>query len=422
MKPTINSFENHNADGVALTDVAAANGTPCYVYSQAALIERYRAFESALDGANARICFAVKANPNLGVLGVLADLGSGFDIVSVGELERVITAGAKPAQVVFSGVGKRRDELERALEVGVGCFNIESASELDRLNDLATARGVRAPISIRVNPDVDARTHPYIATGLKENKFGVDISRAEVLYQRAAAMDGIAIVGVDCHIGSQLTDITPFSDATERVVALIDRLAAQSITIEHLDIGGGLGICYEDETPPPIEDYVATVRAAVGDRELQLVFEPGRSIAANAGVLLTTVDTLKPGADDNSRSFAVADAAINDLIRPALYDAWHGIERVGAAADGALTRSWDIVGPICETGDCLGVDRELTLAEGDLLAIYSAGAYGAAMASNYNTRPRAPEVMLADGAMHTVRARESVADLMRGESRLPPTS
>ncbi len=414
------AFATHRSDGVMLDQVAAIYGTPCYVYSQAALVERYQAFERALAGADARICFAVKANGNLGVLGVLADLGSGFDIVSVGELERVITAGGKPHKVVFSGVGKRRDELERALEVGVGCFNVESESELERLDRLAIDRGVRAPVSIRVNPDVDARTHPYIATGLRENKFGVDIERAEALYRRAATLNGIMITGVDCHIGSQLTELSPFADATERVIALIDRLAIEGIAIQHLDIGGGLGVCYEDEAPPSIADYVEVVRSAVADRDLKLVFEPGRVIAANAGVLLTHVDTLKPAATTDARSFAVVDAAINDLIRPALYDAWHAIDRVGQAGSNAVRASWDVVGPICETGDCLGTDRDLTLAEGDLLAVHSAGAYGAAMASNYNSRPRAPEIMLADGAMFEVRARESIADLMRGEKRLPP--
>ncbi|NNC24023.1 diaminopimelate decarboxylase [Salinisphaera sp. USBA-960] len=416
----VGAFPEHCADGVALAAVADAFDTPCYVYSQTALRARYQAFERALEGVDARVCFAVKANPNIGVLGVLADLGSGFDIVSVGELERVITAGGAPEDIVFSGVGKRRDELERALDVGVGCFNIESESELERLNTLATRRSQSAPISIRVNPDVDARTHPFIATGLSENKFGVDVESAATLYQRAAGMDGIEIVGVDCHIGSQLTDLAPFSDAAERVVALIDRLAAEGIDIDHLDIGGGLGVDYQADNPPSIADYVAAVCKAVGDRDLRLIFEPGRVIAADAGVLLTRVDTLKPAVATDARSFAVVDAAINDLIRPALYDAAHAVERVGAAGDGAVTRIWDVVGPICETGDCLANERELTLAEGDLLVVYSAGAYGSAMASNYNTRPRAPEVMLADGDMIEVRARESVADLMRGEKRLLP--
>jgi len=407
-----------HAEGVALPAVAERFGTPCYVYSAATIRRHYRVFDEALAGIDHDICYAVKANGNLGVLGLLADLGSGFDIVSVGELERVITAGGDPARVVFSGVGKRVDEIERALEVGIACFNVESEAELERIDSVARRMGVRAPISLRVNPDVDAQTHPYIATGLKENKFGVDIGRAETLYARAAGMDGLSIRGVDCHIGSQLTQLAPFRDAVQRVLALIDRLAEQGIEIGHLDVGGGLGIRYRDEEPPSPDAYAENIRDLVAGRDLKLVFEPGRVLVGNAGVLLTRVEVLKPGAEPEDKHFAIVDAAMNDLLRPALYDGWHAIVPV-AEASAAATRPWEIVGPICETGDFLGHDRELALDTGDLLAVRTAGAYGFAMASSYNARPRPAEVMVDGDAVHEVRARESIADLMRGEQRLP---
>lgn len=406
------------AEDVALPEIAARYGTPCYVYSAATITRHYRVFDEALAGIDHEICYAVKANGNLGVLGLLADMGSGFDIVSVGELERVITAGGDPAKVVFSGVGKRVDEIERALEVGIACFNVESEGELERIDAIAQRMGTRAPISLRVNPDVDARTHPYIATGLKENKFGIDIDRAETLYARAAGMPGLDIRGVDCHIGSQLTQLAPFRDAVQRVLALIDRLAERGIDIEHLDVGGGLGIRYRDEQPPLPADYAATIGSLVAERELKLICEPGRVLVGNAGVLLTRVEVLKPGAEAEEKHFAIVDAAMNDLLRPALYDGWHAVLPVAEHPAGE-TRTWEIVGPICETGDFLGHDRSLALAQGDLLAVRTVGAYGFAMASSYNARPRPPEILVDGDTAHEVRARETVADLMRGEKRLP---
>lgn len=404
-----------HAEDVPLADIATHYGTPCYVYSRATLERHWRAFDAALGEHPHRVCFAVKANSNLAVLDVLARLGSGFDIVSVGELERVLAAGADPARVVFSGVGKRADEMRRALEVGIHCFNVESVAELERLDQVAGELGRRAPVSLRVNPDVDAGTHPYISTGLKENKFGIDIREVEDVYRRAAAMAHIEILGVDCHIGSQLTEVAPFVDALRRVLALIDRLVAAGIAIRHLDIGGGLGIRYQDETPPLPEDYARALTAELAGRELELIVEPGRAIAGNAGVLLTRVEYLKTTAAHN---FAIVDAAMNDLIRPALYGAWQDIVPVLPRDDGGARR-WDIVGPVCETGDFLGKDRELALAPGDLLAVRSAGAYGFGMSSNYNSRPRACEVMV-DGAHHyLVRERETLADLFASEHRLP---
>ncbi|GAB3672807.1 diaminopimelate decarboxylase [Salinisphaera aquimarina] len=408
-----------HAEGVSLSAIAERFGTPCYVYSAATLTRHYRVFDDALAGIDHDICFAVKANGNIGVLGLLADLGSGFDIVSVGELERVITAGGDPAKVVFSGVGKRVDEIERALEVGIACFNVESEVELARIDTVARRMGKIAPISLRVNPDVDAQTHPYIATGLKDNKFGVGIERAEAIYAQAATLAGIAIRGVDCHIGSQLTRLAPFKDAVQRVLALIDRLAECDIVIRHLDVGGGLGIRYRDETPPSPAEYATAIRDLVAGRDLKLVVEPGRVLAANAGVLLTRVELLKPGIEADDKHFAVVDAAMNDLLRPALYDAWQAIVPVTETTGTVEARRWEIVGPICETGDFLGRDRELALTEGDLLAVRSAGAYGFTMASTYNARPRVAEVMVDGDVPHEVRARETIADLMRGERRLP---
>ncbi|PAU86824.1 diaminopimelate decarboxylase [Pseudomonas sp. WN033] len=403
------------AEAVSLSSIAAQHGTPCFVYSRQAIEQAWLAWDQALDGTPHLVCFAVKANSNLGVLNVLARLGAGFDIVSAGELERVLAAGGDPAKVVFSGLGKTAEEMRRALQVGIHCFNVESAAELERLQQVAAELGVKAPVSLRVNPDVDAKTHPYISTGLKENKFGIDIAKAPEVYRRAADLPNIDVCGVDCHIGSQLTDDTPFLDALDRLLALIDQLAADGIRIRHLDLGGGLGVTYRDEQPPTPGDYLAKVRAQLKGRELTLLFEPGRSIVANAGVLLTRVNLLKP---TEHKDFAIIDAAMNDLIRPALYSAWMGIDPVKPRND-VPARSWDIVGPVCETGDFLGKERELALAEGDLLAVRSAGAYGFVMSSNYNTRPRAAELLVDGEQVHVVRRRETVSELFAGESLLP---
>ncbi|MBB2897366.1 diaminopimelate decarboxylase [Pseudomonas sp. AS2.8] len=403
-----------HAEGVALSAVAQKFGTPAYVYSRAHIEGQYRAYTDALAGLPHLVCFAVKANSNLGVLNVLARLGAGFDIVSRGELERVLAAGGDPHRVVFSGVGKTRDDMRRALDVGVHCFNVESTDELERLQQVAAERGVVAPISLRVNPDVDAGTHPYISTGLKENKFGIDIADAEAVYARAAELPNLRILGVDCHIGSQLTTLPPFLDALDRLLALIDRLAERGIVLRHLDLGGGLGVRYRDEQPPLAGDYIQAIRERIAGRNLTLVFEPGRFIVANAGILLTRVEYLKHTAH---KDFAIVDAAMNDLIRPALYQAWMAVEPVAARQGDA--RRYDLVGPICETGDFLAKDRELVLAEGDLLAIRSAGAYGFTMSSNYNTRGRAAEVMVDGDQAHLVRRRETLEELFAGESRLP---
>ena len=402
------------AEGVALSAIAERFGTPTYVYSRAHIEAQYRAYADALAGMPHLVCFAVKANSNLGVLNVLARLGAGFDIVSRGELERVLAAGGEPSKIVFSGVGKTRDDMRRALEVGVHCFNVESVDELERLQLVAAELGKTASISLRVNPDVDAGTHPYISTGLKENKFGIDIEQAPAVYARAAELANLRIVGVDCHIGSQLTSLPPFLDALERLLALIDQLAAQGIQIQHLDLGGGLGVQYRDEQPPLAGDYIAAVRERLKGRELALVFEPGRSIVANAGVLLTRVEYLKHTAH---KDFAIVDAAMNDLIRPALYQAWMDVTPV-QPRDGEA-RHYDLVGPICETGDFLAKGRELVLAEGDLLAVRSAGAYGFVMSSNYNTRGRAAEVLVDGEQVFEVRRRETLAELYAGESLLP---
>ena len=405
------------AEGVALSAIAERFGTPTYVYSRAHIEAQYRAYADALQGIEHLVCFAVKANSNLGVLNVLARLGAGFDIVSRGELERVLAAGGKPEKIVFSGVGKSRDDMHRALEVGVHCFNVESTDELERLQLVAAELGVQAPVSLRVNPDVDAGTHPYISTGLKENKFGIAISDAEAVYARAAALPNLQVLGVDCHIGSQLTTLPPFLDALDRLLALIDRLAARDIHIRHLDLGGGLGVQYRDEQPPLAGDYIAAVRERIAGRSLALVFEPGRSIVANAGVLLTRVEYLK---HTEHKDFAIVDAAMNDLIRPALYQAWMDV--VAVQPRDTVARPYDIVGPICETGDFLAKGRELALEEGDLLAIRSAGAYGFVMSSNYNTRGRAAEVLVDGAQSFEVRRRESVQELFAGESLLPPAA
>lgn len=403
------------AEDVPLRVVAERYGTPCYVYSRATLERHWHAFDDAFRDRPHLVCFAVKANSNLGVLNVLARLGSGFDIVSVGELERVLAAGGDPARVVFSGVGKQAQEMRRALEAGIRCFNVESAPELERLDRVAGELGVQAPVALRVNPDVDARTHPYISTGLRENKFGVAIEEAPGLYRRARELPNVRVSGVDCHIGSQLTQLGPFLDALDRVLALVDRLAAAGIAIDHLDLGGGLGVRYRDETPPAPADYAKALLERLGDAPYEVFIEPGRAIAANAGVLLTRVEYLK---HSEAKDFAVVDAAMNDLIRPSLYQAWQAIISVQEAPTGTAG-VYDLVGPICETGDFLGRQRELTLREGALLAVRSSGAYGFSMASNYNSRPRAAEVMVDGDRTVLVRRRETLAELYAGESLLP---
>ncbi len=402
------------AEGVALSAIAERFGTPTYVYSRAHIEAQYRSFTDALDGVPHLVCYAVKANSNLGVLNVLARLGAGFDIVSRGELERVLAAGGKADKIVFSGVGKTREDMRRALEVGVHCFNIESTDELERLQGVAAEMGVRAPISLRVNPDVDAGTHPYISTGLKENKFGIAIADAEDVYIRAAQLPNLEVLGVDCHIGSQLISLPPFLDALDRLLALIDRLGECGIYLHHIDLGGGVGVRYRDEEPPLIADYIQAVRERIEGRDLTLMFEPGRYIVANAGVLLTQVEYLK---HTEHKDFAIVDAAMNDLIRPALYQAWMNVTAVTPRNSEA--RAYDIVGPICETGDFLAKDRQLALEEGDLLAVHSAGAYGFVMSSNYNTRGRTAEVLVDGDQAFEVRRRETVAELYAGESLLP---
>ncbi len=407
------------AEAVALADIARTLGTPCYVYSRAHIESQWRAFDTAFGKRDHLVCYAVKANSNLAVLDTLARLGSGFDIVSVGELERVLAAGGDPAKVVFSGVGKGVHEMERALEAGIACFNVESEAELARLNETAGRLGRLAPVSLRINPDVDAKTHPYISTGLKDNKFGIPMREARAAYHLAQTLPHLRVLGVDCHIGSQLTELTPFADALERVLALIDQLAGDGISLRHLDLGGGVGIRYRDETPPAPADYVASLLAkldAHGDkyRYLRIIVEPGRAIVGNAGALLTRVQFLK---HNEGKNFAIVDAAMNDLMRPALYDAWQEIMPV--APHGGAGRNYDVVGPVCESGDFLGHDRLLDLHAGDLLAVASAGAYGSSMSSNYNTRPRCPEVMVDGERFHVVRRRETVAELLLPESRLP---
>lgn len=402
------------AEGVALSAIAERFGTPTYVYSRAHIEAQYRAYADALSGMPHMVCFAVKANSNLGVLNVLARLGAGFDIVSRGELERVLAAGGKAEKIVFSGVGKTREDMRRALEVGVHCFNVESTDELERLQEVAAELDVRAPISLRVNPDVDAGTHPYISTGLKENKFGIAIADAEDVYIRASQLPNLEVIGVDCHIGSQLTTLEPFIDALDRLLDLVDRLGDCGIHLHHIDLGGGLGVRYRDEEPPLAADYIKAVRERLAGRDLGLLFEPGRFIVANAGALLTRVEYLK---HTEHKDFAIVDAAMNDLIRPALYQAWMDVTAV-RPRDGE-PRAYDIVGPICETGDFLAKGRELALAEGDLLAVHSAGAYGFAMSSNYNTRGRAAEVLVDGSQAFEVRRRETVAELFAGESLLP---
>jgi len=415
----MDSFEYRNGrlhcEEVQVGRIAEQLGTPVYIYSRDALERSYQNYAQALEGRNALVCYAVKANSNIGVLNVLARSGAGFDIVSIGELERALKAGGEPSKIVFSGVGKKPEEIERALEVGIHCFNVESEPELDRINAVAAEMGKVAPISLRVNPDVDAGTHPYISTGLKENKFGVDIDEAVRIYKKANAMENLNVIGMDCHIGSQLTEIDPFLDALDRLLVQVDRLAEEGIQIKHLDLGGGLGVCYTDEQPPQPQEYIAAILERLGDRELGLIFEPGRSIAANAGILVTEVEFLKP---TENKNFAIIDAAMNDLIRPSLYSAYQEIIPVEVREEGEA-KMWDLVGPVCETGDFLGKDRELNIEAGDLLAVCSAGAYGFTMASNYNSRPRAAEVMVDDNQFHVIRKRENLADLMHGEKLIP---
>lgn len=402
------------AESVALSDIADRFGTPCYVYSRAALEAALDEYLHELAGVDALVCFAVKANANLAILDVFARGGAGFDIVSGGELKRVLAAGGDPKKVVFSGVGKSREEMELALGHDILCFNVESAAELERLNEVAGALGDKAPISLRVNPNVDPKTHPYISTGLKKNKFGVAYDDALTLYRRAASLPNLDIVGIDCHIGSQLLDPSPFVEALDRILSLLDQLAASGINLRHIDLGGGLGIRYKDEAEPTARSYLQPLLAKLKGRNLRIILEPGRRLVGNAGILLTRVEYLKPG---EVKNFAIIDAAMNDLARPALYNAWHEIVPV-KPRDGAPS-TWEIVGPICETGDFLGHDRTLALEAGDLLAILSAGAYGMTMSSNYNTRPRAVEVMVDGASTHLIRRREAVEDLYALESRLP---
>ena len=414
----MNSFtikNNHlHVEKRALADIAREFSTPCYVYSKDALTQAFNNFSAGFADCRHLVCFAVKANPNLAILNLFARLGAGFDIVSGGELARVLAAGGDPKKVVFSGVGKTEVEMKAALNAGIFCFNVESASELKRLNQVALSMGKVAPVSLRVNPNVDAKTHPYISTGLKNNKFGVAYEEALGIYEQAASMPGIAIHGVDCHIGSQITELSPFLDAFDRVLALVDALAARGIAVQHIDAGGGIGIAYQGETPPEFSVYAAAMRAKIAGRDIKLVFEPGRALVGNAGVLLTKVEYLK---HTEAKNFAIVDAAMNDLMRPALYDAYHDIQAVSPRE--GVTTNYEIVGPVCETGDFLGHDRRLNLQEGDVLAIMSAGAYGMSMASNYNTRGRAAEVMVDGDACHLIRQREQISDLFALEKILP---
>jgi diaminopimelate decarboxylase len=397
-------------EGVALDTLAERFGTPLYVYSRAALESAYRAYAEAFAATPHLICYAVKANSSLAILNLFARLGAGFDIVSGGELARVLAAGGDAGKVVFSGVGKTADEMRAALDAGILCFNVESESELHRLDGVAGQMGKIAPVSFRVNPDVDPKTHPYISTGLKENKFGVPIADAPALYRLATRRPNLKVTGIDCHIGSQLTDLSPLVEAAERVLALVDRLGAEGIALDHIDLGGGVGIRYRDETPPDLAAYGQALKALFAGRREKLLLEPGRSLVGNAGLVLTRVEYLKPG---EGRNFAIVDAAMNDLMRPALYDAYHDIVAVNER--NMPMQRYDVVGPVCETGDFLGFARDLAVAEGDLLALLSAGAYGMSMASNYNSRPRAAEVLIDKNKITLIRERETIDGLMAGE-------
>lgn len=402
------------AEEINVTDIALEHGTPCFIYSRATLERHLRAYQTCLGEAPQMICFAVKANSNLAVLNVLARLGAGFDIVSGGELERVIAAGGDPGKVIFSGLGKSEMEIEQALKAGIFCFNVESAPELTRIDAVASRLNLQAKISVRVNPDVDAGTHPYISTGLKDNKFGLASAQALEVYRQAATLGAIEVVGIDCHIGSQLTSLAPFLDAVDHLLVLVDRLHSENIHLRHLDIGGGLGVSYGQEQPPQPADLIAAVNSRLADRKMTLIVEPGRSIAANAGIFVTRVEYIKCSEHKN---FAIVDGAMNDLLRPALYNAWQEIIPVTRGTGASAT--YDVVGPICESADFLGKDRELQLAGGELLAVRSAGAYGFVMSSNYNSRPRAPEIMVDGSNVHLVRRRESLGDQLEMESCLP---
>ncbi|GJM11783.1 MAG: diaminopimelate decarboxylase [Pseudohongiella sp.] len=402
------------AEELAVSDIAGAHGTPCFIYSRATLERHYRAYEQALDGLPNMICYAVKANSNLAVLNVLARMGAGFDIVSGGELSRVLQAGGDPAKVIFSGLGKTVAEIEQALQAGIHCFNVESEAELTRLDEVALRLGQTASISVRVNPDVDAGTHPYISTGLKENKFGISTDRAMDVYRAAAEMEGIRVAGIDCHIGSQLTSVEPFLDAIDRLLAMVDRLSEEGVSLSHFDMGGGLGVSYGAESPPLPAELIDAVKGRFSDRGLTLMVEPGRSIAANAGIFVTRVEYIK---NTEHKNFAIVDGAMNDLLRPALYSAWQEIIPVNKSSGDSL--SYDVVGPVCESADFLGKDRDLVVTAGDLLAVRSAGAYGFVMSSNYNTRPRAAEIMVDGDSAYVVRRREVLADLLGLESCLP---
>ena len=410
---SFNAGELH-AESVPLERIARDFGTPCYVYSRAALSGAFNEFSTACAGRDVLVCYAMKANSNLAVLNLFARMGAGFDIVSGGELARVIAAGGDPRKVVFSGVGKTEDEIRAALQARILCFNVESEQELERISRIAAASRRIAAISLRINPDVDAKTHPYISTGLKQNKFGIPHEDALRMYRKAARLPGIRIAGIDCHIGSQLVEVAPFIAAVERILDLIDRLARSGIRIDHLDLGGGLGVRYKREAPPAIGEYLAALFKRIGRRKLKILFEPGRVLVANAGILLTRVEYLK---HNDAKNFAIVDAAMNDLMRPALYSAWHRIEAVKPSSAEAST--YDVVGPVCETGDFLGRNRKLSIVAGDLLAIHSAGAYGMSMSSNYNTRPRAAEVMVDGNKATLIRKREGVSALFSGERTLP---
>ena len=402
------------AEDITVTDIAAQYGTPCFIYSRATLERHYRVYAEALAGHPHKICFAVKANSNLGVLNVLARLGAGFDIVSGGELDRVLAAGGDASKIIFSGLGKTTNEIRKGLDVGIHCFNVESEAELMRISEVAQAEGKVAPISVRVNPDVDAGTHPYISTGLKENKCGIPAANAIDLYRSAAKMDGLSITGIDFHIGSQLTTVEPFLDAIDRILEMVDELDEEGIKISHFDMGGGLGVSYGQEIPPHPSELIALVQEKFTDREMEIVVEPGRSIAANAGIFVTRIEYLK---NNEHKKFAIVDGAMNDLIRPALYSAWQEIIPVEKSSEAAAV--YDVVGPVCESADFLGKDRELHIAAGDLLAVRSAGAYGFVMSSNYNTRPRAAEIMVDCSNSYLVREREIVAELFANENMLP---
>ena len=414
----MNYFENRDGDlhaeNVSLSEIANTCGTPTFVYSKAAIVDAYTQFDAAFSRHEHRICYAVKANSNLAVLGLLAALGASFDIVSGGELQRVLRAGGRANRIVFSGVGKQACELREALTAGISCFNVESEFELEQLQNIAQDMDKHAPISIRVNPDVDAGTHPYISTGLKENKFGVSTSAALALYARASKMSHISVVGIDCHIGSQITELAPFLEAMTKVIELVDCLEADGIALKHIDLGGGIGVRYKDEEPINLDAFAASVLRLLGHRKQTLLFEPGRYIVANAGVLLSTVIGTK---NNEGKDFAIIDAAMNDLIRPALYQSWQKVELLKPSI--GTRRSYDLVGPVCETGDFLAKDRELALTQGDQVAIHSSGAYGFVMSSNYNSRNRAAEIMVDGSDFHVVRARETIEDQLRLESLLP---